>query len=169
MTGSIIPSETLCVCCNKRRGYVYCGPVYAIESFDNNICPWCIYDGSAHDKFDARFTDEADVGGDGEWDEVAKEIIEEVSLRTPGFCGWQQHRWWTHCGDAGRFLGPMGRKELEDYGELAIQAIRESTGLDEGPEWNEFFKSLDKDKSPATAYLFQCTKCHRLGGYEDNF
>ena len=65
-------------------------------------------------------------------------MIEEVAYRTPGFSGWQQERWWTHCGDAGQFLGRAGRKELEAFGPEAITAIQDSTGLDAGPEWDRF-------------------------------
>ncbi|CAA9366409.1 MAG: Colicin E2 tolerance protein CbrC-like protein [uncultured Gemmatimonadetes bacterium] len=164
-TGSVVPSAVECVCCGQARGFIYAGPVYALEEYDGTICPWCIADGSAHEKLDASFTDEAGVGG-GEWDEVPDEVIEEVAYRTPGFSGWQQERWWTHCGDAARFLGPAGRAELAAHGPDAVTAIRISTGLPEGPEWQEFFAGLERDGSP-TAYLFRCTNCQQIGGYQD--
>jgi hypothetical protein len=100
------------------------------------------------------------------WDEVPEEVIEEIAFRTPGFIAWQQEQWWTHCGDAAKFLGRAGKKELEVAGPQAIAAIQESAGLDDGDEWGEFFEALDKDGSP-TAYLFQCSKCGKLGGYQD--
>jgi uncharacterized protein CbrC (UPF0167 family) len=165
-TGSIEPSATKCVCCGKARGYIYAGPVYAAGEYDDSICPWCIADGSAHEKFDASFHDEAGVGGGGEWDDVPEEVIEEVAHRTPGFAGWQQEQWWTHCGDAGQFLGRAGHAELKAAGPQAIAAVRESAGIDDDDEWEEFFNSLDKDGSP-TAYLFKCSKCGQLGGYQD--
>ena len=64
------------------------------------ICPWCIADGTAAARFGAAFTDAAGVGGYGDWDDVPPSVVDEVSQRTPGFTGWQQERWWTHCGDA---------------------------------------------------------------------
>jgi len=166
VTGNIVESDTECCCCGKARGYIYTGPVYAIEEYDECICPWCIADGSAQEKLDASFTDEDGIGGGGEWDDVPEDVIEEVAYRTPGFSGWQQERWWTHCGDAGQFLGRAGRKELEAFGPEAITAIQDSTGLDAGPEWDRFLAALDKDGSP-TAYVFRCTKCGTLGGYQD--
>lgn len=165
-TGSVAASKLKCVCCGKARGFIYTGPVYAIEDYNEKICPWCIADGSAHEKFDASFTDDAGVGGGGTWDEVSEEVIEEVAFRTPGFSGWQQEQWWTHCGDAGQFLGRAGHKELTKFGAQAIDAIRESTAIDDEDEWNEFFSALDKEGSP-TAYIFRCAKCGRLGGYQD--
>ena len=165
-TESVIESNAECVCCGKSRGYVYSGPVFAEDEFEDCICPWCIADGSAHEKLGASFTDEDGIGGYGDWDAVSPEIVEEVAYRTPGFSGWQQENWWTHCGDAAQFLGRVGKAELVTFGHAAINAIKESTGLDDGPDWEGFFNALDKDGSP-TAYIFRCRKCGALGGYQD--
>lgn len=164
-TGSVAKSDATCVCCGRARGFIYTGPVYSVEDYDDCICPWCIADGSAHEKLEATFHDEAGVGGNGEWDDVPGEVVEEVAWRTPGFNAWQQEQWWTHCGDAGQFLGPAGRKELERAGEAALEAIAESAGV-EDEEWDDLLDSLDKDGSP-TAYLFKCAKCGKFGGYCD--
>lgn len=164
-TGSIVTSDAECVCCNEQRGYIYTGPVYAEEEYESCICPWCIADGSAHEELDASFTDEEGIGY-GRWEKVDEEVIEEVAYRTPGFAGWQQEQWWTHCGDAAAFLGRAGAKELKAYGPQALAAIRESTGLAARPEWDQFLAALDKDGSP-TAYVFRCLRCGQLGGYQD--
>ena len=165
-TGSIEESKQKCCCCGKARGYIYTGPVYAAEDYQDMICPWCIADGSAHENLDASFTDETGIGGGGSWDDVPEDVVEEVAYRTPGFSGWQQEQWWTHCGDAGQFIGRAGREELESFGPEAIAAIQDSAGLQEGPEWDRFFTALDKEGSP-TAYIFRCSKCGKLGGYQD--
>jgi uncharacterized protein CbrC (UPF0167 family) len=165
-TGTVVKSSTECVCCGKARGFIYTGPVYAVEEYDQCICPWCIADGSAHEKLEASFTDEDGIGGRAMWDEVSDEVKEELAYRTPGFSGWQQEQWWTHCGDAAVFLGRAGRKELKALGPQAIAAIQDSAGLPDGPEWDQFFAALDKESSP-TAYLFRCTKCGQSGGYQD--
>ncbi len=165
-TGSIVKSNTECVCCGEARGFIYNGPVYAIEEYDQCICPWCIADGSAHEKLGASFTDGDGIGGGGMWEEVSLAVIEEVSYRTPGFSGWQQQQWWTHCGDAAQFIGRAGWNELKALGSEAIEAIQHSTGLSNGPELDRFISSLQKDGSP-TAYMFRCANCGRLGGYQD--
>ena len=64
------------------------------------------------------------------------------------------------------FLGAMGSDELRAGEPGAIDAVRESTGLDEGPTWDEFFAALDRHGSPR-AYLFRCLHCGKLGGYTD--
>ena len=56
-TGSVKPSDKECRSCGEARGYIYTSSVYAEESLDEEICPWCIADGSAAEKFDASFCD----------------------------------------------------------------------------------------------------------------
>lgn len=163
-TGMIVTSQDTCMCCGKARGFLYTGPVHGIGP-DPKLCPWCIDDGSAHANFDVSFTDEAGIGGGGIWDDVPGAVVEAVAYRTTGFNGWQQEQWWTHCGDAGQFLDRAGRCELELHGPEAMTAIQDSTGLD-GAKWDRFLAALDKDAGP-TAYIFRCTKCGALGGYQD--
>jgi uncharacterized protein CbrC (UPF0167 family) len=100
-TGSIVESEVECVCCGARRGFIYSGPVYAIDELDDALCPWCIADGSAAGRFDASFTDIAvDVPAD-----VPDEVLDNFEHRTPSFSTWQQDHWLYHCADACAYLG----------------------------------------------------------------
>jgi uncharacterized protein len=165
-TGSIVVSANTCVCCGVARGYAYEGPVFSERDDEGSICPWCLADGSAHEKLGASFTDEAGVGGYGSWDTVSDDVRSEIAYRTPGFFGWQQERWWTHCQDGAQFLGRAGRAELQAFGPQATQAIQDDTGLPDGVTWDRFLSALDKDRSP-TAYLFRCRACGQLGGYQD--
>lgn len=165
-TGSVVASDVECACCGQARGHVYAGPVYAEGDYENRICPWCIADGSAHRRLGASFTDEEAVGGYGDWPAVSEAVVEEVAYRTPGFSGWQQENWWTHCGDAGEYLGRAGKLDLKTRWPQAIESIRQSAGLEDGTGWAGFFDALDKDGSP-TAYVFRCRHCGALGGYQD--
>ncbi|MOA39335.1 hypothetical protein D3C78_1611030 [compost metagenome] len=90
-----------------------------------------------------------------------------MSQRTPGFNGWQQERWFTHCNDAAEFIGKAGHAELLALGAEAMTAVQDATGLEDGPQWLRFFSALDKDHGP-TAYLFRCRHCSALGAYQDN-
>jgi uncharacterized protein CbrC (UPF0167 family) len=164
-TGSIEKSDQKCLVCEESRGFIYTGQAYAEKELDDAICPWCIADGTAHEKFDAEFVDSGGVGGYGVWESVSPEIIEEVSHRTPGFIGWQQERWFTHCSDAAEFIGRVGCKELLNYGPQAVSTIKEDIDL-EDEEWDQYFSSLSKDDQP-TAYLFKCRHCGEFGGYSD--
>jgi len=164
-TGSVVASDASCRVCGRARGYIYAGSPYAEEDLEDAICPWCIADGSAAARFDAEFVDAAGIGDDGSWAPVPAAVVEEVSRRTPGFIGWQQERWWTHCADAAEFLGRAGRHELEVRWPQAIEAIRHEIGY-EGEEWDRYFAALDVEGSP-TAYIFRCRHCGALGGYSD--
>lgn len=164
-TGVIEISDRICVVCERQRGYIYTSHVYSEKDYHDCICPWCIADGSAHEKLNALFFDDAAVGG-GVWDEVSQEIVDMITTRTPGFSGWQQERWFTHCHDAAAFLGRAGYEELTDYGSDAIESIRDDTRIGDDDEWEDFFEKLDKDGSP-TAYLFRCLHCGAYGGYTD--
>lgn len=168
-SGSIIESDEVCLCCGEARGYIYGGLPYSEEELEDSICPWCISSGEAHKKFDADFTDYDGIGGYGDWDDVASSIKEEITFRTPGFTGWQQEKWWTHCNDGADYLGTAGFKEIKEYGlELEAYLKQEATktyGLKDG-QWEPFFQALDADGSP-TAYIFKCIHCGKHGGYID--
>src|SRR5436189_49864 len=104
-TGFVGESDAVCLVCNERRGYIYSGPVYAIEELLDAFCPWCIADGAAAETFDAHFTDVAL----GVPPDVPGAVTMEIARRTPGFSGWQQEHWLYHCGDGAAFLGRAGR------------------------------------------------------------
>jgi uncharacterized protein CbrC (UPF0167 family) len=165
-TGSIVPSEDKCICCDQKTGYLYIGPVYAEAEIDEQICPNCISNGLAHNKYGAEFTDIAGVGDYGHWDNVLESVKEEIAFRTPGFMAWQQERWWTHCNDAGIFLGRAGFEEIEEYGNQLIEELKNDSGIND-EDWEEYLRALSKDDSP-TAYVFQCIKCKKIGGYSDS-
>jgi uncharacterized protein len=157
-------SDEICYCCDKVRGYIYSGPINAREELV--ICPWCLADGSAHRIFKATFLDSPKaVGGYGKWDQVSQEIVDEIVCRTPGVDSWQAVYWFTHCNDAAAYLGPVGYKELLAYGNNAILAIKETSGVS-NDDWNEYLKLLAIGESP-TAYLFQCLYCGEYGGFSD--
>jgi uncharacterized protein CbrC (UPF0167 family) len=84
-TGSVVVSDTTCVCCGQARGFIYMGPVTADEELDEALCPWCIADGSAARRFDAEFTERAAVGDYGQWDPVPDAVRDEpIALENDG-------------------------------------------------------------------------------------
>jgi uncharacterized protein CbrC (UPF0167 family) len=142
-TGSFVVAGDRCPYCKAEPTYVYAGPIYATEEPDPP-CPKCIADGSFAARFDAEFTDVEPLS------DLDAGIIDEVARRTPGFAGWQQEQWKTHCDDAAAFLGPVGYSELLDHPE-ALEILRRDMGDDS-------VQSLSRDGSP-TAYLFRCLHC----------
>ncbi|HEY6330106.1 MAG TPA: CbrC family protein [Blastocatellia bacterium] len=165
-TGSIkADPEVECMSCEQVRGYIYVGPVYTAQDIDldEQLCPWCIADGTAADKFDAIFND------CGTLEDITSDVADEIEDRTPGFTAWQAGQWLSCCDDGAAFLGLAGAKELKKQFPKAIPAVKqyleEEYGL-EDDDLTEFFDSLDKEGQP-TAYVFQCLHCKEYLAYAD--
>ena len=155
-SGSVVESKVKCKCCRKARGYIYAGPVYAEDELGESICPWCIADGAAHEKYDASFIDTQGIP-----DDVPPQVMEEIAYRTPGYSTWQSERWLTCCGEAAAFVEPVGIQEVhQNYPQLEgdlmgyiVHEMRISGGAA-----RQMLNSLQRDAGP-TAYVFKCRKC----------
>jgi uncharacterized protein len=144
-SGSVVASDAACVCCRQRRGFIYAGPAYSESELDDALCPWCIAD------------------------DIAREIVEEIALRTPGFAAWQQEKWLACCGDAAAFLEPIGHTELrlrypQLEGALMMYIVHELEIS--GAAAVRLLQSLDRDRGP-TAYVFACRHCDNKPAYID--
>ncbi len=164
-TGSVEASESPCLACNRIRGYIYVGPAYS-EKFhylSGSICPWCIADGSAAQRFSATFADSGTMEG------VSEAVRDEIATRTPGFEAWQQEQWLTCCRDAAAFLGRAGAADLKAEFREAAPVVKRCLAIDYdlgGLELDQFFDSLSKQDQP-TAYIFRCLHCHKYLAYVD--
>jgi uncharacterized protein len=107
-TGSVKPSNEVCVCCQQARGYVYDAPVYGAIELRGNLCPWCIAEGKAASRFDVFFSDELPLVEAG----LPRQTIIEVTRLTPGYSCWQQEEWQVCCDDACAFHGDATVEEL---------------------------------------------------------
>jgi uncharacterized protein CbrC (UPF0167 family) len=153
--GVIKKESTNCPSCNKVKPYVYQGPVYSIDEIEG-LCPWCIKDGSAAKKFEATFQDDASC------EEADSNAIDEVIHRTPGYSGWQQEVWLSHCGDL------CAIKEYVGWNEIKHLATELKPDLDEIKKQHDLSQEeLEKyliNNGGMQGYLFQCLHCktHRL-------
>jgi uncharacterized protein CbrC (UPF0167 family) len=162
-TGSVQPSTNECAACGVARAFVYTGPVYAADELVDELCPWCIADGTAAEAFDAAFTDV----GFGVPDAVPDAVRTEVSQRTPGFAGWQQEHWLYHCDDAGAYLGRVGYAELVAHADALEMVLHEHDPYGWTAEQSQaYVRGLDAD-GDATAYLFRCLHCDAHLAYSD--
>jgi uncharacterized protein CbrC (UPF0167 family) len=152
-TGAVVASDAECMVCGQRRGAIYVGPAYSREELNESVCPWCIADGTAAERFDAFFlnVDEAP-------DDVPRDLLLRLERTTPGFLAWQDPQWMFHCGDGAAYLGMVDGNELAAHPE-AFDMLREEYDEDE-------LRSLRKD-GDASAYLFRCRHCGTHLAYVD--
>lgn len=158
-TGSIEPSDTECVCCEQARGHIYVCNTYCEEDIEESLCPWCIADGSAAEKFNATFSDPSPLLEEG----VPEEIVEEVTKRTPGFISWQQDVWLSCCDEACEFHGDPSRSQLAKLKGDPLEDLLDQLSFSE-EEWKEFLDNYEPGGSPAI-YHFICRHCrqHKYG------
>jgi uncharacterized protein CbrC (UPF0167 family) len=184
-TGAVVLSEAPCVCCSRKRGYVYIGATFGKSGdLSERLCPWCIADGSAAHRFSATFN--CNVGGDcvrfiqvgpnaydcveREWEAVSSAIAKEIEERTPGLSSYQSPKWWTHCRDGAAFIGYVGEVPYSIFSEPEAQEfalrIREQWELSDS-DWRWYTISPD-DQHGFTTYVFRCLHCRKLGGFADS-
>lgn len=95
-----------CPCCEEERSHIYEGPIYS--TFDiAKVCPWCIENGSAAEKWEASFNDVRDVPNG-----VPADVVKRITSRTPGYVTWQGNTWLFSQSDALAFVGEVSGDEL---------------------------------------------------------
>lgn len=144
--------DVICDCCQKPTKIYYDGPFYAVEDIDY-LCPDCIANGQAAKKFDGQSQDNLSLEDDV--NDPAK--LDELIHRTPGYNGWQQETWRSHCHDYCAFVGYVGYQELRQMGileEVLDDFIRDQFGITS----TEQLKDLQNGGS-LQGYLFRCLHC----------
>lgn len=154
-TGSIIQSDAKCSVCGESKGYIYTSTVYCVADLENEICPWCLADGSAAQKFDAAFCDDTPLVEAG----LAASIIQEVTTRTPGYDTWQQDVWLAHCADACAFLGDASKEDVRTIAAEGLPFV--------GGEWidQKTMRAIAQNYHPKGSpafYKFKCLHCGKL-------
>jgi uncharacterized protein len=153
-TGSARPSESPCRCCGFARGFVV-GGVYSTHHLDDSICPWCVADGSAAERFDASFVQDVEVP-------VSADDYREVLERTPGYTSWQGENWLVHCGVPMVFHGDISKAELHSLRDKDREkVIDDYPFLFDGIEWSVLVEDYEPGGQPAF-YKFTCFRCGTL-------
>ena len=152
-TGAFEPRQVTCACCGQARGFVYVQPVYATSDLDEQLCPWCIADGSAASRLGARFSDAQPLLKAG----LSQDIVDEVSLRTPGYSCWQEEEWLAHCNDACEFHGDASEADIAQASEATKADWQQHHGKT-ARQW----AAATRDYEPAgdnAFYKFVCRHC----------
>lgn len=142
--------SVICDSCKKSTDIYYNASFYSQQVVDY-LCPICIANGTAAEKFFGSFIQDA------ERENVSDEAkTKELFERTPGYISWQGEYWLACCDDYCAFLGDVGTKELEEMSiaDEVFEAYDEADGYPDDRD--------DLMKGGSTAgYLFQCLHCQK--------
>ncbi len=155
-------NEGECSICHEQRSLQYVGSFYSIEEPDY-ICPWCIANGKAAEKYDGEFNDYCGIEGvavmpGDEESSIPKGLLDEICTRTPSYFSWQQEAWLTHCHTPCAFVGYADSEMIEPLLDELKDDI-DSLGIN-----SELIKNNLTTDGHLVGYLFQCLTCkqHRL-------
>jgi len=140
----------ICQCCGKVTEYFY-STMYCRENV-HCLCPDCISSGTAAEKFNGSFIQDAE--------EIEDRVsnTDELFSCTPGFTSWQGENWLAHCNDYCAFIGNVGIKELEEMG-ITQEVLSDYVEMGEY-DIDDVRSYLEKAGS-MTGYLFQCLRCRK--------
>ncbi|MBE6752821.1 MAG: CbrC family protein [Ruminococcaceae bacterium] len=154
-----VTAGEVCDCCGKVTTLCYRNPFFSGEDVEC-LCPQCIADGSAAEKFDGCFQDSENAG---DVDDPDGSKMMELTARTLGYCGWQQEYWYAHCGDYCAYLGGVLWDDIVRMGlekELEENYDEEICGFD--------FDTLRGNiNGHLQGYLFRCLTCGKHFLYVD--
>ena len=146
-SGVFIESKKTCPICACVTGIEYVGPVYSFEDVEG-ICPWCIKNGLAAEKYDLTFVDEDEI-------ELVEDthLTEELIKRTPGCFFPQDDCWPSKNGDYYSYLGGVDlvRKNI-DILQPQLNVIVTHLQISN----DELTKALNSEHSPLWFLVFQC-------------
>ena len=163
--GCIVPSNKVCQCCQKSRGYIYQGNFYTLNQA-SEFCPWCIHSGHAATKFDGSFHD-CVIDDNLVLD---KENVDIVYTKTPGFSTWQAFKWPVRDGDICRFIGDIDWQEIQTLPQKTIEEfidrVKSIYSIKSDLELQKFLTSISRAGEHA-GYLFQTITSGDYVIYED--
>lgn len=158
-TKSVVKSEDICECCLKRTGYKYEGSIYG-RSRVENLCPWCIGNGEAHRKFEAKFSSimPGSIGSQNPVKiECDDEAFDTLLHKTPGFSSYQEIEWPNHCNDFCEFHGVATVGDFKKISAEEKERLYRVSWLDE----TEILELQKGDERTELHYFFHfvCCKC----------
>jgi uncharacterized protein CbrC (UPF0167 family) len=163
-TGMLVAREDfICPVCRRSRAYAYVGPHISNNyGFENGeeICPWCIADGSAAQTLNAKFATAHYLSAQAQA-QMSPAARAELEQRTPSFLCLQQERWLDHHGEAAAYLGEVGFDRYLELPPAAQFAVRDCAGDNprEATRSTDTVRKLRADGDGPTVYLFRCLHC----------
>jgi uncharacterized protein len=155
-TGNVKPSDVICACCGQSRGFIYEASVYGTPDVRGKLCPWCIASGAAASRFNLFFSVEDPLVDAG----LARQVIIEVTRRTPGYNSWQQDEWQVCCDDACAFHGDATIHELRALEGEPLKRIQKRWRLSP-KRWNELLE-IYVPGGGVSVFRFVCQHCGEI-------
>jgi uncharacterized protein len=169
-TGMLVAREDFeCPVCHRGRAYAYVGPytsnTYGFENGEE-ICPWCIADGSAARSLNATFTTVRFLSAQAQA-QMSPEARAELELRTPSFLCLQQEVWLDHHGEAATYIGAVDFDRYLGLPPAAQSVVRNCAG--DNPRaalrLTDTVQRLRADGDGPLVYLFRCLHCDWYGAF----
>ncbi len=149
--------EFTCDCCGEQTDMIYGSGIYTAHDPQPKVCPECLANGAAAEKFSAQFVNSGDSAVTDE------EKIDELLHRTPGYPSWQGDFFPACCGDFCAFIEDVGTAELEEMG-IADEVFEDWEARGGDPYDREVLVAVGS----TAGYLFQCLHCGRYHLHVDN-
>lgn len=166
-TGCIKESDETCQVCEQKTGYIYNGTIYG--GGKNNIeriCPWCIANGEAHEKFQVSFatppiySDDMELMDESFRVSCSKEAHQELVHRTPGFPVFNEVDWLECCND---FCEYHGIATVGDFKKISDKEKERFKKTAWHPEEAIELLQKGRDEEEHCYYLkFVCIKCGEI-------
>jgi len=152
----------ICSVCDQERNLKYNSSFYSVDT-PEYICPWCIANGKAAEKYEGEFNDYCGIEGvspdpNDPFPTIPRELLLEITDKTPSYVSWQQEEWLCHCNQPCAFIGYADYETIKPFIEELKNDI-DNLGVD-----LEFIKQNLSKGGDVVGYLFKCVKCdqHRL-------
>ena len=160
-TGAIEASDLTCECCERERCYIYNGAVYGMSDLEN-ICPWCIADGSAA----ALGLSFVAVDFPNRYG-MSAQAVDELAHRTPGYRSWQPNDWCGHCEDACAVMGPASAEDVKQATPDTQSLFMRRYKWDQR-DWDELAADFEPGAN-STLFKFVCLHCSQVMFSKDLF
>ena len=154
MTGILVEEDIVCECCQKGSHYKMDIVLYSEEEVED-LCPWCVADGSAAKKYNGTFID---LEGSDMIPSLEKRL--ELTRKNPGYPSWQENVWLAHCDDYCKYVDAVDYSVIEHL-EVDLKEDFERLSKEFYYDTVEEFKEALKNNHSMQIYLFECLTCKK--------
>ena len=149
-TKSFHYGKETCNCCGKETDIYYQAPFYGDREI-SALCPFCISNGKAAEEFKGVFVEINE-------NTINDKAINELTKKTPGYCGSLDETWLIHCDDFCSFHGNVNNSDI------IIEKMNDFADLKNDIE--DICNSIEDlivkiDNREIVGYLFQCLHCKK--------